>query len=296
MSDAELDMDAVKAQLNYLAPGSFVNRRFVAPAREVNTGQFLPYTVTVRDARPRQGDFTLDSHGFTLLEHRSTVGDFLDRDEVNEKYPAEVAATIKQTTGAERVAIMGWMLRASGDLSAYAREEGNYRHQGGVQPPAGDVHVDSSPDRIDRTARSIYEQAFPGAPPYVRYLYTSFWRSFSPPPQDCPLALCDGNTVGDEEGVPNTMFVVDKIPDREEMLRPIPDEDRTVAAAIFHYNPTHRWWYFANMTRSEVLLFVFHNSLRKRPWRVPHTAFSDTTRANAKPRESIEVRSIAYFS
>ena len=60
----------------------------------------------------------------------------------------------------------------------------------------------------------------------------SFWRTFSPPPQDYPLALCDGNSVGDEEGVPNTMFVVDKIPEREEMLRPMPDEDEAIAGDL----------------------------------------------------------------
>jgi hypothetical protein len=145
-------------------------------------------------------------------------------------------------------------------------------------------------------ARVLYEQRFPGAPPYRRFLYMSFWRAFSPPPQDYPLALCDGNSVGDAEGVPNTLFVVDRIPEREEMLRPVPDEQTRVAAAIFHYNPNHRWWYFSNMTRDEVLLVVFHDSRRVRPWRVPHTAFHDASRADAKPRESIEFRSVAYFS
>jgi hypothetical protein len=50
------------------------------------------------------------------------------------------------------------------------------------------------------------------------------------------------------------------------------------------------------MTRDEVLLLVFHDSRRMRPWRVPHTAFHDTSRPDARPRESIEFRSIAYFT
>ena len=286
---------AIQAQINYLAPGSFINRRFVAPGREVNTGEYLPYTVTIRDARPRLADFTLASHGFVLAPHRSSVRDFLNKDEVNAVYPAEAAETIRQITGAARVAVMGWMVRTSGDLSAHARQQAGYSHQGGVQPPAGEAHVDSSPDRVDRMAQALYQQRFAGEPPYSRYLYTSFWRAFSPPPQDHPLALCDGNSVGDEEGVPNTMFVVDAIPDRAQMLRPIPDEDRAIAAAIFHYNPRHRWWYFSDMTRNEVVLLVFHDSRRVQPWRVPHTAFHDTSRPDARLRESIELRSVAYF-
>jgi hypothetical protein len=290
-----LEAPAIEAQITYLAPGSFINRRFVSPGREVNTGDYLPYAVTIRDARPRQADFTLASHGFMLTRSPSNVRNFMDKDQVDATYPAEVAAAIKQLTGADRVATLGWMCRTSGDLSAYARQEVGYQHMGGVQPPAGEAHVDSAPDRVDRMAQRIYQERFPGAGPYSRYLYMSFWRTFSPPPQDYPLALCDGNSVGDDEGVPNTMFVVDKIPDREEMLRPMPDEDKAIAAAIFRHNPRHRWWYFSNMTREEALLFVFHDSRRIQPWRVPHTAFRDTSRPGAKPRESIELRSIAYF-
>jgi hypothetical protein len=286
---------SIDAQITYLAPGSFINRRFVAPGREVNTGQYLPYSVRIADGRACQADFTLASHGFMLTRRPSRVRNFMDKEEVNAIYPSEVAEAIKEITGADRVATMGWMVRTSGDLSAYAREEVGYQHQGGVQPPAGEAHVDSSPDRVDRMAQRIHQERFAGDPPYSRYLYMSFWRTFSPPPQDYPLALCDGNSVGDDEGVPNTMFVVDKIPDREQMLRPMADEDKAIAAAIFHHNPRHRWWYFSNMTRDEILLFVFHDSRRVRPWRVPHTAFRDTSRPEVRPRESIELRSVAYF-
>lgn len=289
------DPSAVEADITYLAPGSFINRRFVAPAREVNTGEYLPYKVTIRDARARQADFSLESHGFTLLKHRSAVRDFRDKNEVDQVYPAEVAAAIKKLTGADRVATMGWMRRTSGDLSAHQHEEKGYSHRGGLQPPAAEAHVDSSPDRVDRMAQAIYRQHFASDPPYRRFLYTSFWRAFSQPPQDYPLALCDGNSVGDEEGVPNTMFVVDKIPEREEMLRPMADEDKAIAAAIFRYNPDHRWWYFSNMTRDEAVLIVFHDSRRIRPWRVPHTAFLDNSRAGTRTRESLELRSVAFF-
>ena len=295
-SDNHTDAPAIETEITYLAPGSFINRRFVAPAREVNTGKYLPYAVTVRDARPRQSEFTLESHGFTLREHRSAVRDFRNKEEVSAVYPDEVAAAVRQFTGADRVATMSWMVRTSGELVPEARQEVGYKHSGGVQPPAAEAHCDASPDRIDAMAQRLYQERFPEAAPYKRFLYSSFWRAFSSPPQDYPLALCDGNSVGDEEGVPNTLFIVDRIPEREEMLRPVPDEDKKVAAAIFHYNRAHRWWYFSNMSRDEVLLLVFHDSRRIRPWRVPHTAFRDTSRPDAHPRESIEFRSIAYFS
>jgi hypothetical protein len=49
------------------------------------------------------------------------------------------------------------------------------------------------------------------------------------------------------------------------------------------------------MTRDEVALFKFYDSDRSRAWRVPHTSFFDPTYPNAKPRQSIEFRTVAYF-
>lgn len=294
MADIETDAPAIAAQINYLAPGSFINRRFVSAGEEVNTGEYLPHNVVIRDARLDAAAFTLESHGFQLIPHVSEVKNFLDPADVDAHYPDEVATAIKHVTGADLVAPMGWMVRTSGDLSQHQHKKEEYTHSGSVQPPAGEAHVDSMPDRADRMAAAIYRQRFPDAPPYKRYFYSSFWRTFSPPPQDCPLAMCDGKTVGHDEGVANTMFVVDKIPSREEQLGPM-DDDKAIAAAIFHHNPKHRWWYFSNMTREEALLFTFHDSHREGAWRVPHTAFYDTSKPDAQPRESIEFRSIAYF-
>jgi hypothetical protein len=296
MSHSQQKSAAIRTEINYLAPGSFINRRFVAPAQEVNTGEYRPYSVTVNDGRPNRTDFTLDSHGFTLLNHRSAVKNFRDHTEVEAIYPTEVVEAIKTATGADRVAPLHFALRTSGDLTVLAREQKeDFVRRGGVQPPGAEVHVDTVPDRSDPRAHAVYQEHFPDAPPFRRYLYTSFWRTFSPPPQDCPLALCDGTTVGDDEGVPNTMFIVDKIPNREDMLRPMPDEDKAIAAAIFRHNPAHRWWYFSDMTRDEALLFKFHDSPRIKPWRVPHTAFYSKL-PGAFARESIEFRTIAYFS
>ena len=38
-------MSAIDAEITHLAPGSFINRRFAAPAREVNAGEYRRYPV-----------------------------------------------------------------------------------------------------------------------------------------------------------------------------------------------------------------------------------------------------------
>jgi hypothetical protein len=72
-------------------------------------------------------------------------------------------------------------------------------------------------------------------------------------------------------------------------------EDHLMAAAIFHHNPAHRWWYFSNMARDEAILLKFHDSDKSRAWRTPHTAFWDTSFPDRRARESVELRSIAFF-
>jgi len=101
---------SIETLITYLAPGSFINRRFVAPGREVNTGEYLPYAVTIHDAKPRTTDFTLASHGLMLTRHASSVRNFFDKERVDATCPAEVAEAIQHITGADRVATAGWMI------------------------------------------------------------------------------------------------------------------------------------------------------------------------------------------
>ena len=293
-ADIEAGVRSVEAEINYLLPGPDINRRFVSAGVEVNTGSYGPFKVRVRDGRAIRKHFTLDTHGFVLADRPSAVTDFYNKEEVDRLYPAEVAESVKALTGATFVAPGGWMLRNSGDMSRFKRADGPYTHQGGVQPPAGEAHIDTEPSRADRQARAIYERVRPDGPGYKRFIYSSFWRTFSDPPQDCPLAVCDNRSVGDDEGVPNVLYIVDKIPEGEAMFAPMPDADQS-AAAIFKYNPGHRWWYFSHMNRDEALLLKFHDSDRSVAWRTPHTAFWDTSFPDRKERASIECRSVAFF-
>lgn len=286
---------AIDADISYLAPGSHINRRFVAPGTEVSTGTYENHRVPVRDARAAESPFNLDDNGFVLAEHHSAVGDFFDSGEVDSKYPAEVSEIVRQLTGADCVALRGWMVRTSGDLGKRRSKVTGYKHQGGVQPPAADAHVDYLPARAETMAAGIFRNDFADRQGYSRFIASSLWRAFSPPPQDWPLALCDGATVGPDEGTPNTLVVVDEIPDRDVMLGDLPGEEEMIAAAVFHYNPAHRWWYFPNMHRDEVVLLKFHDSDRTRASRVPHTAFPDPGFAGNHARESIEFRTFAYF-
>jgi hypothetical protein len=286
----------VETMIRFVDPGDFVTRRYVRAGAEINTGTYSDHRVIVRDAMPIRDHFELDVHGFRIATQPTAVRDFHDKAEIDRLYEAEVERHVQALTGADKVVARGWMLRTSADLTDRAKKKvEGYQHTGGIQPPAGEAHVDLDTATAQRMAAATYAKNFPDGPGYSRFLISSYWRSFSPPPQDVPLAVCDGRTSFAGEEKSNTLFIVDEFPKGEALTAPVEGEDTMLAASIFSYSPEMRWWYFSNMTADDALLFKFHDSDHSRTWRCPHTAFHDPSFADANIRESIEVRSVAFW-
>ena len=63
------------------------------------------------------------------------------------------------------------------------------------------------------------------------------------------------------------------------------------------FSPKHRWYYFPKMARDEAALIKGYDSATDGRARFTlHTAFDDpTTPDDAAPRQSIEIRSFAFF-
>jgi hypothetical protein len=273
----------VQSTIDYLVPTSRINRRFWAPGKEFNTGEYASYPVTIRNARlaPR---FTLDEHGFCLAQHPTAIADWDTQYGADSAYALEVAELARALTGADLVIPLGGMLRSSGATSPT------------VQPPAAEAHVDFTQRCAERRAAALYRQAYPEGSGYRRFIGFSLWRALSPPPQDMPLALCEGRSVRADEGTHNTKVDVAEIPSGDALYAPIEGEEDMVAATIFHYSPGHRWWYFPDMEPHEVIFIKLYDSDHSKAWRCPHTAFRDTTRPDAHLRRSMEFRALAYFS
>lgn len=286
----------VESTIRFVDPGDFVTRRYVRAGAEINTGTYSDHRVIVRDGMPIRDHFKLDVHGFRIARQPTRVTDFHDKSEVDRLYESEVERHVQELTGADKVVARGWMVRTSADLSQRAQEKvANYQHSGGVQPPAGEAHVDMNTSTARRMAEFTYRKHFPEGPGFKRFLVSSYWRSFSPPPQDVPLALCDGRTSFAGEEKSNSLFIVDEFPEGEALTAPVEGEDEMIAATIFSHAPQMRWWYFSNMEPDDVLLFKFHDSDHSCTWRCPHTAFHDPSFPDARVRESIEARSIAFW-
>jgi len=195
-----------------------------------------------------------------------------------------VQTFVRELTGADIVVPLSGMVRSSGKTGP------------GCQPPAAEAHVDFTERTARKLADRLYSQAAPDGAGYRRFISFSLWRALSPPPQDWPLALCDGRSVRDDEGTSNVKVDVDVLPEGDALFAPIAGEEDMLAATIFHHNPDHRWWYFPDMTADEVIFIKFHDSDHSLAWRAPHTAFHDVDRTDAQTRYSYEYRGFALFS
>ncbi len=276
-------VDGVWGTVNYLAPGSTMNRLYIAPGEQLATARYEPRSVKIGNARACPAEFTLDRTGFALVEHRSALPGIEDRAALDEVYPPETLELVRQVTGADHVVSLGWMLR---------RTTADRR---GALPPAPDVHSDLFDTAIAHRYAQVHAKAeLPAPGTYRRAVWTSLWRAFSPPPQEWPLALCDYRSTDDAEGTPNLLFRVPSLP-APDAVGAAPDADAESTASLFTYRPEHRWWYFPDMNPGEAILIKLHDTDHSVAWRTPHTSFHDTTARGAHPRESIEFRTVAYF-
>lgn len=247
--------------------------RYFANDSTRDTVVLAPEPMAIREARADGA--SLDREGFALVPHRSAVTDFADAAEVARTYADEIAALVKRASGADSVVVTGAGVLRFAERSAQSGALDNSR-------PARFAHVDVS----DVTAalfsqRSLLED---GRAPR-RTAHFNIWRAISPAPQDVPLALCDARSV-----VPGDLLPADAIFDRDGV------DIWSFEGLVVAHSPAHRWHWFSDLGRDEVIMFKTNDSDPERAHSVPHAAFDNPDcPADAPPRASIEMRAIAYW-
>ena len=230
-----------------------------------------PRKVAIHNGRPHAAEFMLDRDGFRFVPHDTKVRDFLDEDEVRRVYYPEMEALVKMESGAARVVIFDHTLRTADDEVREARK---------IREPVRRVHNDytewSAPQRVrdllPNEADALLKR---------RYAIVQVWRPIRHPVESFPLAICDARSVSPED------FVVSE--------RRYPN--RVGQTYAIKYNSQHRWYWFPRMRRDEALVFKVYDSLKdgRARW-TAHTAFDDpSSPPGARPRESIEIRTLAFF-
>lgn len=236
------------------------------------TGTFEYHDVAIHDGRPIADRLELDREGFILMSYDTAVKDFYDDEEVRRVYYPEMDRLIKQTTGAAKVIVFDHTIRVA---------DGNMQSERKVRAPVRNVHNDftirSAPQRVRDLLPADEAEARLGK----RYGSINVWRPIRGPVETAPLAICEYNSIDDDDLIAAERHYKDRI------------------GGVYHlaYNPDQRWYYFPKMERHEVVLLKCFDSLTDGTARwTAHGAFEDPdTPPGAAPRESIEIRTLLFF-
>jgi hypothetical protein len=262
----------VEASMNYLADTSIKPVTYNPPpgtGEQRRVGNYGTFPVRIHDARPIADRLDLDREAFALVRRDTAVKNFYDEDEVRDVYYKEVERLLKAETGAAKVVIFDHTIRVA--ERAVAR---------GLRAPVQLVHNDYTEKSGPQRVRDLLGDEAPSRL-QRRFAEYNVWRPIVGPVRMMPLALVDATTIA-----PRDLVTADLV-----------YRDRT--GEIYHglYNPDHRWFYFPEMQRDEAVLIKCYDSEKDGRARFSlHSAFDDpTTPDDAPPRESIEVRSLAFF-
>jgi hypothetical protein len=273
---AELDVapDQIEAILNYIVDdGSEVFTIVASPGGSDTRSGGKPDArrVTIRNGRPHAKDFALERHGFRFVHHDTKVREFYDQGEIRQVYYPEMEALVKAESGAKRVVVFDHTLRTADDQLRESKQ---------IREVVRRVHNDytewSAPQRVRDILPDEAEDLL-----QRRFAIIQVWRPINHPVETYPLAMADAQTLS-----PRDMIV-------SERRAP----GRIGQTYAIKYNPAHKWYWFPRMRREEAYVFKVFDSLKdgRARW-TAHTAFEDpTTPPHARPRESIEIRTMAFF-
>jgi len=264
----------IEATLNYIVDdGTKVFTITAGPGgQDVRSGGTPdPRLMALHNGRPRAEEFALDRNGFRFVRHDTKVADFYDEDEIKRIYYPEMEALIKAESGAKRVVVFDHTLRTADDAlreSKKIREVVRRVHNDYTEWSGPQRVRDLLPDEADELLKR-------------RFAIIQVWRPIRHPVETFPLAICDARTLAPK----NLVISERRYPNRV---------GQTYAIT---YDPAHKWFWFPRMRREEALVFkVFDSQNDGRARWTAHTAFDDPTAPpNARPRESIEIRTIAFF-
>lgn len=234
-------------------------------------GKQDPHKVVMHNGRPHVNEFKLEVDGFRFVHHDTKVQSFLDETEIKRVYYPEVEALIKAESGAKRVVVFDHTLRTADDA---------FREQQKIREVVRRAHNDytewSGPQRVRDILPDEADELLKR-----RFAIIQVWRPIRYPVETHPLAIADARSVAFDD------FIISE--------RRYPNRiGQTYAVA---YNPKHKWFWFPRQARDEALVFKVYDSAKdgRARW-TAHTAFDDpTSTPSSRPRESIEIRTLAFF-
>ncbi len=227
--------------------------------------------VVVGNAREIEPAPDLDREGFALARFETKQADLRGDDAVRSGYYPEVEALVAEATGARRVLAFDHNLRSG---------ERQGRDEDGIQGPVRYAHNDYTLESGPQRVRDLLPADEAEACLRRRFSVINVWKPVGGPVLEAPLAFCDAGSLRQEHFVAT------------DLLYP----DRQGEVYSLSFDPGHRWYYYPEMGTDEALLLKCYDSDPDHARFTAHSAFDDpTSPADATPRESIEVRTLAFF-
>ncbi len=261
----------IEAAFNYIEPiasGEKPYRRMdlPGPGQLETNATYAPIQMRVNDLRETDGQQTLDAEGFAIVNAPSAIQNFADEEAIRTAYYAQSEALVAQATGAARVMTFDYTIRRAipgADRTPVARVHNDYTEKSG-------------PQRVRDLMGDEAEALLKG-----RFAIVNLWRPIGHPVEDAPLAIASAKSV------PPTDFI------EQDLIY----ADRIGETTLVQHSDEHHWVYLSKQTPDEAILIKCFDSAKDGRARfTAHSAFFDPNApADARPRESIEIRTLVFF-
>ena len=267
---------SVRATLNYSVDnGRPINYYFYDPDASVepNPPGTDPHEMPIYNGWPEAEKLSADREGFEIHAFDPGFRDFDDDAAVKSAFYQQVVDFVMAHTGAQRVLVFDHTIRKRMPLDLSVQTT--------VQRPAvmlvhSDYTVKSGPQRVRDLLPEEAEDLLSR-----RVAFFNVWKPLYAPVEELPLACCDAQSQAAED-----LLQMD-----------LKYRERTGEIYVMRHSSKHRWLYFPKMRPDQALLLKTYDSIADGRARfMGHSAFEDpTTPPDAPKRESIEVRTMAFF-
>lgn len=266
--------DHIEGRFNYIvADGKrpFAYQFGPPPGMPLRSHAYVEHSMRVRNARLHPG-LSLDREGFLLVPHSTEFAAWDDDAAVKSAYYPQAEALVRRVTGAARVFAFDHNVRSAPRAG---------RGEAGIREPVRRVHNDYTAKSGPQRVRDLMGDEAP-ALLKNRFAVVNVWRPTRGVVYDTPLGVIDASSIAPDDLISTDL----RYPDRT-------GEIQSVA-----WNPAHRWYYVPRMRPDEALLLkCFDSAEDGRARFAAHAAFDDPAAPpGAPPRESIEVRTLAFFA
>ena len=232
--------------------------------------------MTVTNGWHRADSFSVDKEGFSIHDFKTAYDQWDDDEAVRATFYPEIVEFLKKTVGAKSVLVFDHTIRSKSNEAKKLTQETNTSQRAPVMLVHCDYTSESGPLRVRQLLADNAEDLLSR-----RVAFFNVWKPIRRAVEERPLAMLD----------------VTSSPPEDFFKLHLRYRDRNGENYVMRFSPKHKWWYFPHMTPDQVVLLkTYESETDGRARFVGHSAFEDpTSKPDAPFRESVEIRTIAFF-